>query len=145
MNDCLFKPISLTVLERQLAQIVPRLTGMPLDLGSLDALTGGDPLMSLRLLEELLSSSRHDRHVMVALLVRQAPLQDIIEQAHKLKGAARIVQANLLAAQCEALEQACARGDERTLIEIGIKTLEKCMLELERKLQTQLESLKAQG
>ncbi|MBF6027050.1 transporter substrate-binding domain-containing protein [Pseudomonas sp. P115] len=145
MNDCLFKPISLTVLERRLAQIGPQPSGTPLDLSSLDALTGGDPQLSRRLLEELLSSSRHDRQVIVALLARQASLQEIIEQAHKIKGAARIVQATLLAAQCEALEQACTREDELPLVEIGIKTLEKLMLELERKLQTQLDGLQAQG
>ena len=144
MNDCLFKPISLTVLERQLAQVGPQPTGTLLDLSSLDALTGGDPQLSRRLLEELLSSSVHDRQEIVALVARQAPLQDIIEQAHKIKGAARIVQANLLATQCEALEQACARGEELPLIETGIKALEKCMLELERQLRMQLDSLQTE-
>ena len=141
MNDCLFKPISLTALERQLAQIEPQRPAMRLDLTSLDALTGGDPQLSRRLLEELLSSSVHDRQELVAMLARQASPQDIIEQAHKIKGAARIVQAVGLAGQCETLEQACARGDDRRVIEIGIKALEKCMLEMERMLQMQLNSL----
>ena len=141
MDDCLFKPISLTTLERQLTQIRPQPCDVKLDLGSLDALTGGNPQLSRRLLEELLSSSRHDREELVALLARQAPAQDIIEQAHKIKGAARIVQARDLAGQCEALEQACARGEQQPAIETAIKALEKCMLELERMLQTQLNEL----
>ena len=141
MDDCLFKPISLTALERQLTQIRPHPSNVKLDLGSLDALTGGDPQLSQRLLEELLSSSRHDREKLVALSVRQAPAQDIIEQAHKIKGAARIVQARDLAGQCEALEQACARGEQQPAIETGIKALDQCMLELERVLQTQLNEL----
>ena len=141
MDDCLFKPISLTALERQLAQICPQPSGLKLDLGSLDALTGGDPQLSRRLLEELLSSSGRDRQELVALLAREAATQDIIEQAHKIKGAARIVQASVLAGQCEALEQACAAGEDRATIETGIKALEKCMLELERVLQTQLNEL----
>lgn len=141
MDDCLFKPISLTALERQLIQIRPQPCDVKLDLGSLDALTGGDPQLSQRLLEELFSSSRHDREELMALLARQAPAQDIIEQAHKIKGAARIVQARDLAGQCEALEQACARGEQQPAIETGIKALEKCMLELERMLQTQLNEL----
>jgi two-component system sensor histidine kinase EvgS len=144
MDDCLFKPISLTALERQLAQIRPRPFDIHLDLGSLDALTGGDPQLSRRLLEELLSSSCHDRQELMALLAREASAQDIIEQAHKIKGAARIVQASVLAGQCEALEQACARAEERAVIETGIKALEKCMLELERVLQTQLNQLNHQ-
>ncbi|QOU07053.1 transporter substrate-binding domain-containing protein [Pseudomonas fluorescens] len=145
MNDCLFKPISLTALERQLAQIEPQRPAMQLDLTSLDALTGGDPQLSRRLLEELLSSSAHDRQELVAMLVRQASPQDIIEQAHKIKGAARIVQAVGLAGQCEALEQACARGDDYRVIETGIKALEKCMLEMERMLHMQLNSLNSSG
>ncbi|MEO8490670.1 transporter substrate-binding domain-containing protein [Pseudomonas sp.] len=143
MNDCLFKPISLTALERQLAQIGPQSCGAQLDISSLDALTGGDLQLSRRLLEELLSSSCHDRQELVALLARQAPPQDIIDQAHKIKGAARIVQATALADQCEALEQLCARGEDQPAIETGIKTLEKCMLELERMLQMRLNGLDA--
>ena len=141
MDDCLFKPISLTALERQLAQIRPQASGTQLDLGSLDALTGGDPQLSRRLLEELLSSSGHDRQVLMGLLARRAPAQEIIEQAHKIKGAARIVQASDLAGQCEALEQACAREEEQPVIETGIKALEKSMLELERMLQSRLNEL----
>ena len=79
------------------------------------------------------------------MLVRQASPQDIIEQAHKIKGAARIVQAVGLAGQCEALEQACARGDDHRVIETGIKALEKCMLEMERMLHMQLNSLNSSG
>ena len=144
MNDCLFKPISLTALERQLARISPRPASLILDLGNFEALTGGDPQMSRRLLEELLSSSRRDRQELLALMDAQASRQDVIEQAHKIKGAARIVQACALASQCEALEQACARGDDRHQIEAGVKALEKLMLELERMLQVQLHRLDGQ-
>ena len=144
MNDCLFKPISLTALERQLARISPRPASLILDLGNFEALTGGDPQMSRRLLEELLSSSRRDRQELLALMDVQASRQDVIEQAHKIKGAARIVQACALASQCEALEQACARGDDRPQIDAGVKALEKLMLELERMLQVQLHRLDGQ-
>ena len=144
MNDCLFKPISLTALERQLARVSPQPTSLFLDLGNFETLTGGDPQMSRRLLEELLNSSRKDRQEMLTLMAAQAALQDIIEQAHKIKGAARIVQADALASQCEAIEQACAREDSRALIETGVKTLEKLMLELERMLQVRLQELDSQ-
>lgn len=144
MNDCLFKPISLTALEQHLALIKPQSSGQRLDLDCLDALTGGDPQLSRRLLEELLSSSRQDREDLVALMARHAAHQAIIEQAHKIKGAARIVQASALAAQCETLEQACARNEERPTIEAGVKALEKLMLELERTLQVQLHKLDSQ-
>ncbi|MFC6336729.1 transporter substrate-binding domain-containing protein [Pseudomonas sp. CCM 7891] len=141
MDDCLFKPISLTTLERQLAHIAPTLTGKLFDPGSLDALTGGDPQLSRRLLEELLNSSCHDRQELMALLTKPASLQELIAQAHKIKGAARIVQADTLATQCEALEQASAHGIDPTTIETGVKAIEKSMLELERTLQMQLKNL----
>ena len=141
MDDCLFKPINLTALERQLAKISPQPTGLILDIGNFEALTGGDPHMSRLLLKELLSSSRQDRQELVALMATQTGVEDIIEQAHKIKGAARIVQASALASQCEALEQACARGDDRPLIEASVKSLEKLMLELERILQVRLTEL----
>ncbi|MGY2273296.1 MULTISPECIES: transporter substrate-binding domain-containing protein [Pseudomonas] len=144
MNDCLFKPISLTALERQLATITPQTNDLHLDLGNFEALTGGDPQLSWRLLEELLSSSRHDRQELTALISAHAPLQEITEQAHKIKGAARIVQATPLARQCETLEQACAREDDWTAIEAGARSLEKLMLELERLLQGQLHGLEGQ-
>lgn len=144
MNDCLFKPISLTALERQLAQISPRSAGLILDLGNFEALTGGDPQMSRRLLEELLSSSRRDRQELLALITAQASSRDISEQAHKIKGAARIVQARTLASQCESLEQVCAQDADRPLIDTQVKALEKLMLELERLLQVQLQELESQ-
>jgi len=138
MNDCLFKPISLTALEQRLAQICPRSTTEVFSLNSLDAMTGGDPKLSRRLLEELLSSSRHDRLELMALLARPASPQELTEQAHKIKGAARIIQANTLAGQCEILEQTCTDGSNRQVIEMGVKAMEKSMLELERTLQMQL-------
>ncbi|MFT0477357.1 transporter substrate-binding domain-containing protein [Pseudomonas antarctica] len=144
MNDCLFKPISLTALEQQLGHIKHQPADEQLDIDCLDALTGGDPQLSQRLLKELLSSSRQDRKELVALLIRQASPQDIIEQAHKIKGAARIVQASSLTAQCEALEQACAHSDDRALIATHVKSLEKLMLELERTLHVQLQKLDSQ-
>ncbi|WP_455884558.1 transporter substrate-binding domain-containing protein [Pseudomonas spelaei] len=143
MDDCLFKPISLTALERQLAQISPQTAGPMLDLGKFEAMTGGDPQMNRRLLEELLSSSRHDRQELLALMATQATPEAIIEQAHKIKGAARIVRAHSVASQCEAVEQVCARGDAPALIEAAVRSLEKLMLELERVLHQQLREMDA--
>lgn len=139
MNDCLFKPISLTTLERHLAEITPLSPGRIFDLDSLNTLTGGDPLLSQRLLEELLSSSRRDREELMAML-GQGTLQDLIDQAHKIKGAARIVQARTLAKQCEVLEQAGEAADP-VQVEIWIKAIEQAMLDLEHVLQEQLENM----
>ena len=139
MNDCLFKPISLTTLEHQLAEITPHSPTRIFDLDGLNALTGGDPLLSQRLLEELLSSSRRDREELMALPL-QGARQDLIDQAHKIKGAARIAQAGVLAEQCEVLEQA---GEDADLaqFETWVKAIEKAMFDLEQVLQEQLDTL----
>ncbi|SDU98878.1 transporter substrate-binding domain-containing protein [Pseudomonas mucidolens] len=137
MNDCLFKPISLTMLERHLAEITPKPPGELFELGNLNALTGGDPILSQRLLGELLRSSRHDREELMTLLA-QGTRQDLINQAHKIKGAARIVQARTLAEQCEALEQA-GEGVDQPHIDTWVKAIERTMLELERLLKMQLD------
>lgn len=139
MSDCLFKPISLTTLERHLAEITPLAPARIFDLDSLNALTGGDPLLSRRLLEELLSSSRRDREELMALLAQGAH-QDLIDQAHKIKGAARIVQARTLAEQCEMLEQAGEDAD-RAQLAIWVKAIENAMFDLEQVLQEQLDTL----
>lgn len=83
----------------------PQPTDLNLDLGNFEALTGGDPQLSRRLLEELLSSSQHDRQELTALIEAHAPLQEIVEQAHKIKGAARIVQAAPLAGSVKRLNR----------------------------------------
>ena len=75
------------------------------------ALTGGDPQLTRRLLEELLSSSCHDRQILVTLWAQQASLQDIIEQAHKIKGAARLVGAGPLAEAAQAAAAAAKATD----------------------------------
>ncbi|MFO2464047.1 transporter substrate-binding domain-containing protein [Pseudomonas sp. 15FMM2] len=137
MNDCLFKPISLTMLERHLADITPKPPCELFEFGNLNALTGGDPLLSQRLLGELLKSSRHDREELMSIL-EQGSRQDLIDQAHKIKGAARIVQARSLAEQCEILEQA-GEGVEQPQIDAWVKSIEKTMLELERTLKMQLD------
>lgn len=141
MNDCLFKPISLTALEKQLAQIARLPLHKQFDLGNLDALTGGDPVLSRRLLEELLSSSRQDRQALMTLLSQPESARELIEQAHKIKGAARIAQATALAARCESLEQLCKEDPHAQAIEAQGKAVEKCMLELERMLQMRLDEL----
>ncbi|NNA89671.1 transporter substrate-binding domain-containing protein [Pseudomonas gessardii] len=139
MNDCLFKPISLTTLERHLGEITPLSPARVFDLDSLNALTGGDPLLSQRLLEELLSSSRRDREELMTLLAQGAH-QDLIDQAHKIKGAARIVQACTLAERCEVLEQVGEDADPGQL-DIWVKAIEQAMFDLEQVLQEQLDNL----
>ncbi len=112
MDDCLFKPISLRELNASLASVTPDV-GAPqpgVDLTSLEQLTGGDTTAIRALLEELVSSNADDQARLSHLSSRQ-DLPGLADLAHRIKGGARIVQAQRLIAACEALESACRGGD----------------------------------
>ncbi|NUT83956.1 transporter substrate-binding domain-containing protein [Pseudomonas brassicacearum] len=112
MDDCLFKPISLRELNASLASVTPDV-GAPqpgVDLTSLEQLTGGDTTAIRALLEELVSSNADDQARLSHLSSRQ-DLSGLADLAHRIKGGARIVQAQRLIAACEALESACRGGD----------------------------------
>jgi signal transduction histidine kinase/CheY-like chemotaxis protein/HPt (histidine-containing phosphotransfer) domain-containing protein len=130
MDDYLAKPVAIPVLlatlQRWLPHTVPA-TGAtaegdralpqlaqpptPLDPAVLDALTGGDPRETRALLDDFLASTAQD---LVALQAAHAAgdLPALTREAHKLKGAARIVGAVELAEAAGQLE-AAARGEER--------------------------------
>lgn len=122
MNECLIKPIGLDVLEERLLALGfaadeparhhrcrtrrhsdgPRLY----DLDSLHALTGGEPTMLRRLLDELLTSNRKDLETLEGLVQRQET-GELAELAHRIKGAARVVRGEQLVESCRRLEDAC--------------------------------------
>ncbi|EIK96751.1 putative two-component system sensor kinase [Pseudomonas sp. M47T1] len=106
MNDCLFKPMGLADLTRALATVAVQLHGGVLDLSQLAPLTGGEPKLERRLLQQVLDSCMADRQALLAADTPSA-LHDL---AHRIKGAARIVAATTLTQACEALEKACQDG-----------------------------------
>ncbi|WP_460159735.1 transporter substrate-binding domain-containing protein [Pseudomonas sp. S3_F07] len=141
MDDCLFKPISLSALSQWINAVKP--TGRPavFSVQSLQALTGGDPSSNRRLLAELLSSSRSDRQELLDV-ARGANRQALSEMAHKIKGVARIVQATSLIQRCEALERACHQPQAPGRISDCIDALDRAMSELEQALETEIAKAK---
>ncbi|MHC8365982.1 transporter substrate-binding domain-containing protein [Pseudomonas sp. ZT5P21] len=137
MDDCLFKPLTLTALSQWVAGIVKTDRGPAFSLKGLHLLTGGNPAMDLRLLTELLGSNRLDRQALQALSRSNDP-QLFLDIAHKIKGAARIVQATRLIDSCEALEQACHPVVHRDAVAECRLAVERAMLELEQALQQQI-------
>jgi two-component system sensor histidine kinase EvgS len=101
MDDCLFKPLSLTALSQWVEGRAPTVRDPAFSLEGLHLLTGGNPILDQRLLSELLNSNRLDRQELQALAPSQGR-QSFIDVAHKIKGAARIVQACRLINSCEA-------------------------------------------
>ncbi|WP_434596620.1 transporter substrate-binding domain-containing protein [Pseudomonas sp. R4-83] len=137
MDDCLFKPLSLSLLSEWVDGITPAPASPAFDLQNLDMLTAGNPAQTQRLLAELLKSSRLDRQELLAL----TPANDraaLAAVAHKIKGAARIAQAARVIECCEALEKACANAAEKTELARHCEATDRAMLELEQALQQQL-------
>lgn len=137
MDDCLFKPLTLSALSQWIAEIEPTDRSPAFSLKGLHLLTGGNPAMDLRLLTELLSSNRLDRQALQALSRSNDP-QSFLDIAHKIKGAARIVQATRLIDRCEALERVCHEVFHHDNVAECRKAVEGAMLELEQALLQQI-------
>lgn len=99
MDDCLFKPIGLAALQQCLLQLRPHPVALH---RHLRALTGGDIGLTRRLLEEVRSSCALDRE----RLSCETQRQPLIDLAHRVKGAARIVRADGVCKACDDLEHA---------------------------------------
>ena len=137
MNDCLFKPISLATLSQCLETLRPLTEEPAFSLQSLQALTGGDPVLVQRLLTELLNSNRLDRQELLDLSPASGR-EGFIDIAHKIKGAARIVQATRLMDSCEALERMCHEAFTEARLATCTEAIQQAMLELEQALQREI-------
>jgi len=140
MDDCLFKPIGLKALNACLASVMPDArapqSGDGLDLTGLEQLTGGDRSAIRALLEELVSSNAADQARLLDLSTR-LDLPGLADLAHRIKGGARIIQAQRLIAACEALESAC-RGNDTVLLAEAVEDLRQAIEHLAERLKTHL-------
>ncbi|MCK8667532.1 transporter substrate-binding domain-containing protein [Pseudomonas azerbaijanoccidens] len=138
MDDCLFKPLTLTALSQWVNGVAPALTAPAFSLEALHQLTGANPILNQRLLAELLNSNRLDRQELLTLCGSTDP-QSFLDIAHKIKGAARIVQACRLIDSCEALEAACRDTFQPEKVADCCTALEHAMLELDQALLVQID------
>ncbi|WP_274643116.1 transporter substrate-binding domain-containing protein [Pseudomonas serbica] len=144
MDDCLFKPLSLAALSqwvmgiKGIKEIKPSVITPAFSLQGLHLLTGGNPALNLRLLTELLNSNRLDRQELLALSETPDDPQAFLDIAHKIKGAARIVQATRLIDSCEALEATCHEGFSAENVAECCAAVERALLELEQALLQQI-------
>lgn len=125
MDDCLFKPISLTLLSQRLAMLEPLFhCAEAFNADALSPLTGGDKERTRLLLEELLRSNCQDLKTLLEL-PDNGELQAFVEIAHRIKGAARIVGAQSLINNCEALEQATPANlvQAREQVQVSMRAL----------------------
>ncbi|BBP75741.1 hybrid sensor histidine kinase/response regulator [Pseudomonas sp. Ost2] len=140
MDDCLFKPISLTALNKKLVDLRPLPFDPPFSIEGLNALTGGEPLLVRRLMDELLNSCRNDRDELIALPLQSGP-GAFMDMAHKIRGAARIIQARTLVERCEHLEKACEQNVSANVIDNARAAILEAMSALEAALQQHLARL----
>ncbi|MDH4582248.1 transporter substrate-binding domain-containing protein [Pseudomonas sp. BN415] len=154
MDDCVIKPIGLDVLEEKLRAAsgsAPTIEDRSpavhedgasesalFDLTPLAPLTGGDPVLIRNLVNELLETNRRDLKPLQDL-ANQGDVPNLLELAHRLKGAARVVKATPLIAACVNLEQTCrAPTLEPEALQETAEALRQAMLELERALAARI-------
>lgn len=132
MDDCLFKPIGLSMLSERLAAIAPLVhtRTLPFSLDSVSNLTGERPEMVERLLTQLLHSNHEDR-LALARLTPEKDRRKTRDLAHRIKGAARIITASRVVDACDALELACDPDTPDEQFRTCRQAVELAMIELE--------------
>jgi two-component system sensor histidine kinase EvgS len=147
MNTCLFKPIGLNALTEQLAtvkplsvyeapQSPPTVSSPVFSIEGINALTGGKPELIQRLLSQLLASSQDDR-IELEAIESNDDHRSLGDMAHKIKGAAQIIQASNVITRCEALEAACIETASNAVINERRQAIYTAMTELELSLGRQ--------
>ncbi|CRL51651.1 ATP-binding protein [Pseudomonas sp. URMO17WK12:I11] len=120
MDDCLFKPVSLSALSTVLTIVAgvqglaePKLEGKTTNVAggqSIEAilhdLTGGDSTMTQALIAEAHSSYTRDLLELKVQLQGFAP-DSLSNLAHRIRGAARILQAHEIIEACDHIERLC--------------------------------------
>jgi two-component system sensor histidine kinase EvgS len=147
MDDCLFKPISLSDLSGRLASVEsgsesslkgavsPSVEG-GINLISLRQLNGGDQAAVRKLLRNLASSNEKDMLLLIKLF-GEHDLSGLSGLAHRVKGGARIIKAGELIQCCEQLEEVC-RGEDNTALTETVDALQQAMERLGHTLEQQI-------
>ncbi|MFV3304419.1 transporter substrate-binding domain-containing protein [Pseudomonas sp. NY15181] len=143
MNDCLFKPIGLENLRQRL-ESVPRIVAeterdavQGVDLKLLVEMTEGSPTLIRRLLEELHSSNDIDIGQVEPLLEAQ-DWKQLGDLAHRMKGAARLVNAGVLQDACVELEAVCRDHPDPLEVRAKASFVVSAMADLQQGLSEQL-------
>jgi two-component system sensor histidine kinase EvgS len=142
MDDCLFKPLELRALSERLSRVQP-LPGRPasaraaLRLDGLELMTQGDPAQIKRLLVQVHSSCQADLQALQALAPSDDP-EPVLALAHKIIGAARIVDAQDVCAACREL---AALAADPPRLEHGRQQLCRALEALQLDIELSLDSL----
>lgn len=136
MNDCLLKPISLQTLGLHLASVSPsqrRQAQEPFDLDALAKIVGDRCEDRARMLATLQLSLEQDFTLLMAL-DPEHDAQAIVDQAHKILGVARMLDAKGLMEASQALE---TEGLSSTQLKLRRQALARQMRRIEKALAGQ--------
>lgn len=144
MDDCLFKPISLSDLSERLALAEPRTVsvdsqaavigqGRTLDLTTLRQLAKGDEYSVSRLVRDMADSLDTDLQRLVECYTA-GDLKGLADLAHRIKGGGRIVGGQNVIIHCTRLEAICQTQDPVDL-EAVMEGLTEAMATLSRALK----------
>ena len=112
MDDFAAKPTTIPALATRLRHVLPGLdwtAGTAGTGGSLNDLTGGDPELAAALMDDFRAVTQDDLAVLSAALAAH-DRDTVSRQAHRIKGAARIVGETALAGAAERIEAAARDG-----------------------------------
>ncbi|MBH3427353.1 transporter substrate-binding domain-containing protein [Pseudomonas alkylphenolica] len=150
MDDCLLKPISLKALGQRLAKVCP-LPHRPdmehsslFDLQGLAPVVGSNPADLQALLKQLQLSFGIDRQAMEKLDPRHHS-EALKDEAHRILGAARIIQATTLIDACEQLEAGCQASAPLSTLAHRQQQVTAAMAAVEQALEQHLQKTGSSG
>jgi two-component system sensor histidine kinase EvgS len=143
MDDCLFKPISLSGLRACLQQHMQgrseQTAGEPVISYSLDELSFMEDEQLQQLLQHLLQGL-HDDMESLQSLVLLGNAAGAARMAHQIKGAARIINAAQVITCCQSLEDYCRQHEDISAQHPLVSTLGTAVSQLQAALSQQLGS-----
>lgn len=142
MDDCLFKPVSIDMLDEalkscsvgRLPKVLPSqnytlaLDPIKFDLSIIESLMGGDEQIILLFLKKWYESNEQDLQAMDELIISGANFRQL---AHRVKGAARMVGASGVVDAVNAYEDSITNSSSEDYCNINARKLRSAIVELQ--------------
>lgn len=141
MNNCLFKPVTRSVLEHYLREAESaRLSSVPcFDISRVKDITAGDASMTHQLLATVLRTNQEDFDALQSLF-SAGDYSGVGQHCHKILGSARIIHATELINACEQLEHGCQATAEASelgpLLDAVVKQMNRLQHSIQASIQT---------
>lgn len=134
MDDCLFKPISLDMLQAKINILTSQKIDLPskkiLNVSAIKDIAGDNEDFIKTLLQQLVTSNGDDLNDL-DLAFDNDDIDSMKSIAHKIKGAAKILSAKIIVEQCEKLESSENIEAARIVYQSLRETIKKYNLEIE--------------